>query len=173
MTEKQEIILSTALRLFAENGYDATSTSKVAKEAGVSEGLIFRHFQNKDGLLNAIMANGMEKAETYFAAIMVISDPKERIKQSLLMPFSIDEDEFEFWKLTYALKWQRGYYDSSVFDSFINSLTESFEKLGYANPVAEARFIEVIIDGVATEILLKKKNPSPLLETILNKYELN
>ena len=42
MTEKQEQILKTALQLFAEKGYDGTSTAKVAKAAGVSEGLIFQ-----------------------------------------------------------------------------------------------------------------------------------
>ena len=51
MTEKQENILNTALELFAKDGYDATSTSKIAKCAGVSEGLIFRHYGSKDGLL--------------------------------------------------------------------------------------------------------------------------
>ena len=44
MTEKQENILKAALQLFAKEGFYATSTSKVAKLAGVSEGLIFRHF---------------------------------------------------------------------------------------------------------------------------------
>jgi len=47
MTEKQERILETALSLFAKDGFSATSTSKVARDAGVSEGLMFRHFENK------------------------------------------------------------------------------------------------------------------------------
>jgi AcrR family transcriptional regulator len=51
MTEKKELILQTALRLFSEQGYEATPTNRIAKEAGVSEGLIFRHFENKEGLL--------------------------------------------------------------------------------------------------------------------------
>jgi len=39
MTNKQEEILLTALELFARDGFRATSTSKVAKHAGVSEDL--------------------------------------------------------------------------------------------------------------------------------------
>ncbi len=58
MTEKQEKILQSALELFAKEGFHATSTNKVAKHAGVSEGLIFRHFGNKEGLLQAILAEG-------------------------------------------------------------------------------------------------------------------
>ncbi len=37
MTEKQERILKAALELFAQEGFKATSTNKVAKRAGVSE----------------------------------------------------------------------------------------------------------------------------------------
>ena len=58
MTEKKEKILQAALELFAKEGFYATSTSKVAKTAGVSEGLIFRHFGNKEGLLHAVLDEG-------------------------------------------------------------------------------------------------------------------
>ena len=44
MTNKQQKILSSALKLFAKQGFDATSTRSIAQDAGVSEGLIFRHF---------------------------------------------------------------------------------------------------------------------------------
>lgn len=47
-------ILQTALRLFAERGISATSTRRIAKEAGVSEGLIFHHFPKKRDLLLGI-----------------------------------------------------------------------------------------------------------------------
>ncbi len=62
MTDKKEKILQAALELFAEEGFKPTSTSKIAKKAGVSEGLIFSHFCNKDGLLQAIIKEGEEQA---------------------------------------------------------------------------------------------------------------
>ncbi|MDX2362412.1 MAG: helix-turn-helix domain-containing protein [Crocinitomicaceae bacterium] len=173
MTEKQENILNIALRLFAKNGYDATSTNKIAKAAGVSEGLIFRHFDNKEGLLNAIVAIGMERANAYFETILSCTDPKEKIKRALSLPFSIAEEEHEFWKLMYTLKWQRGVFDSEGMDAYKASLAEAFAELNYQNPEAEARLIEVLLDGVATEILLKQQDPSDLLETLLIKYDLN
>lgn len=39
-----------ALTLFAAKGVDGVSTREIAAAAGVSEGLIYRHFKNKDGL---------------------------------------------------------------------------------------------------------------------------
>lgn len=173
MTDKQLNILMTAMKLFASQGFDGTSTNAIATEAGVSEGLIFKHFKNKEGLLDAIVNYGMEKASVYFSEIILISDPKKRIKKAISLPFTIDPNDNQFWKLMYALKWQRGEYESAPFVLFRASLVDAFEQLGYENPEMEATLIEVIIDGVATQILLKNIDAVPLLETTLNKYSLN
>lgn len=161
------------MKLFASLGFDGTSTNAIAKEAGVSEGLIFKHFKNKEGLLEAIINYGMEKASVYFSEVILISDPKKRIKKAISLPFTIDPNDNQFWKLMYALKWQRGEYESAPFALFRTSLVDAFEQLGYDNPEMEATLIEVIIDGVATQILLKNIDAAPLLETTLNKYSLN
>ncbi len=47
---KRDTILKTAARLFAERGFNNTSTSLLAREAGVAEGTIFRHFKAKDDI---------------------------------------------------------------------------------------------------------------------------
>ncbi len=48
---RRESILEHAIRLFAENGFDATSVSQVAAGAGVTEGLVRHYFRNREGLL--------------------------------------------------------------------------------------------------------------------------
>ena len=161
------------MKLFASLGFDGTSTKAIAKEAGVSEGLIFKHFKNKEGLLEAIINYGMEKASVYFSEVILISEPKKRIKKAISLPFTIDPNDNQFWKLMYALKWQRSEYQTSAFVLFRASLVDAFEQLGYDNPEVEATLIEVIIDGVATQILLKNIDAGTLLETILNKHSLN
>ncbi len=52
---KRQLIVETAERLFAEHGYDATSTARIAHEAGVPSGLVFYHFATKLDLLLAIV----------------------------------------------------------------------------------------------------------------------
>ncbi|GAA2823923.1 TetR/AcrR family transcriptional regulator [Kribbella solani] len=52
---KRQLIVETAERLFAEHGYDATSTARIAHEAGVPSGLVFYHFATKLELLLAIV----------------------------------------------------------------------------------------------------------------------
>ena len=51
MTAKRKKILETSIDLFAKNGYSNTSTSEIAKIAGVAEGTIFKHFGTKENLL--------------------------------------------------------------------------------------------------------------------------
>ncbi|MGE4291690.1 MAG: TetR/AcrR family transcriptional regulator [Desulfovibrio sp.] len=55
MTKRRTDILQAAIRLFARKGYDATPLAEIAREAEVSEGAIFRHFQTKEDLLHQII----------------------------------------------------------------------------------------------------------------------
>jgi len=57
---RREQLLETALGLFAVQGFDATSTRQIAKEAGVAEGLIFHYFPTKASLLTAILQDRLE-----------------------------------------------------------------------------------------------------------------
>jgi AcrR family transcriptional regulator len=68
-----EKILESAMVLFSENDYKAVTTKKIAKEAGVSEMTVFRHFKSKRNLferafdkyifspkLKTLFTNGLE-----------------------------------------------------------------------------------------------------------------
>jgi AcrR family transcriptional regulator len=50
----REKILDTALRLFTQYGVDATPTSRISKEAGVSTGTLFHYFPDKDRLVGEL-----------------------------------------------------------------------------------------------------------------------
>jgi len=54
MTIHNEAILKAARNVFLQHGYQA-STARVAQEAGVSEGSIFKHFKSKCELFGAAM----------------------------------------------------------------------------------------------------------------------
>ncbi|NBO30072.1 MAG: TetR/AcrR family transcriptional regulator [Cyanobacteria bacterium WB6_1B_304] len=51
-------ILLSALSLFAKRGYAASSTKELAKSAGIAEGTLFRHFENKKAILIEIVTQG-------------------------------------------------------------------------------------------------------------------
>ena len=173
MTEKQERILAAALQLFAEDGYNAVSTSKVARMAGVSEGLVFRHFKSKEGLLNAVMEMGKKRIIALFAKVSDKDEPKAVLRGIIKIPFDIGQDEYHFWRLFYMVKWQTNDYIDSLFEPINEMLVKAFKELNYDNPKIEAEAIKMLIDGIATNLLLRRpENPQKLLKSIFEKYEL-
>jgi len=54
--EKRERLLTTSLRLFAENGIQNTSTAEIAREAGVASGTLFLYFPTKQHLVNELVS---------------------------------------------------------------------------------------------------------------------
>lgn len=59
VTQRYSAILQTAERLFGEKGYRGVSIDEIAKEAGVSKGLIFYHFSSKRALVEHILKDAM------------------------------------------------------------------------------------------------------------------
>ncbi|TLS36111.1 TetR/AcrR family transcriptional regulator [Pseudalkalibacillus caeni] len=68
LSEKQVKILEAAVEIFSEKGYAATSTSEIAKKAGVAEGTIFRHYKTKKDLLMSIVTPTLTKVLAPFMA---------------------------------------------------------------------------------------------------------
>lgn len=48
---KYHLILDAAIKVFARHGYNQSTVSKIAKEAGVADGTIYLYFKNKDDIL--------------------------------------------------------------------------------------------------------------------------
>lgn len=162
------------LKLFANEGVDATSTARIAQEAGVSEGLIFRHFGNKEGLLKSILAMGEQAATQMYAHLSTESDPKVVIKTVLETPLQDKmKDAYDFWRLIYALKWQQRSYGVDTTSEILVLLNTAFEKLCYSDPAQEAELILVILDGLATNVLLKNSiDRKAMVQLLRKKYQL-
>ncbi len=175
MTDKKESILSAALELFANDGYSATSTSKIAKKAGVSEGLIFRHFENKKGLLDAIVESAQLRLSEISAHILFESDPKQVIHKTIELPFNIaanNKMEIDFWKLQFKLKWEVEYNNPNKMKPVIDKLTWAFSELNYEEPEKEAILLNQIIDAISIGILRDGNEPQePFKLFLLNKYK--
>jgi AcrR family transcriptional regulator len=71
---RREQILATALRLFAAQGFDATSTRQIAKEVGIAEGLIFHYFPTKARLLTAILEDRLEGRRAFRTKLRPLLD---------------------------------------------------------------------------------------------------
>lgn len=55
MPEKEKKILEAAIAVISEKGFSASTTSEIARMAGVAEGTIFRYFKTKKDILRGIL----------------------------------------------------------------------------------------------------------------------
>jgi AcrR family transcriptional regulator len=63
--DKQQLILGTALKLFVENGFHGTATSKIAIESGVANGTLFNYFRTKEELIVAIYHTALNEMDAF------------------------------------------------------------------------------------------------------------
>lgn len=54
-SEKQDRMINASLHFFAKNGYKHASTDDIIKEAGISKGLLFHYFGNKQNLYTFLL----------------------------------------------------------------------------------------------------------------------
>ena len=172
MTEKQQEIFKSALKLFAKQGYQATSTRTIAQEAGVSEGLIFRHFKNKEGLLKSILQEGQKKLKKMIQPIDNLTHPKVILKHVISLPFNITKDQKDFWRLFYSLRWQMN-LDFIFIDQLNNKVKSAFKAMDFSDYISESEAFMMIWDGAMVYVLLNNPKDSYIIyENLLQKFDL-
>jgi len=70
-----------ATQLFAERGFDATTTAAIASAAGISEPILYRHFKSKQDLFVAIVSEVTKTTQDHWAERMKgITDPVDAFR---------------------------------------------------------------------------------------------
>ncbi len=67
--ERRRELLATAMKLFANKGYDNVSVREVAREAGVTPGLAYHYFDSKQSLFAAAIEDYAQRCATVFIEI--------------------------------------------------------------------------------------------------------
>jgi AcrR family transcriptional regulator len=120
---KKDLIINAALKLFVENGFHGTATSKIAQEAGVANGTLFQYFKTKDELVIALyihfkdeLADYVSKNTTNTAGI------KETIKTQVLSSlfWALDNPS----KFRFIQQFQTSPYIGQVGQNVINKQVE-------------------------------------------------
>src|SRR5205814_7948670 len=80
--QRREQLIEVATKLFAKWGYDATTTAAIAQAAGVTEPILYRHFDSKQELFVAIVRNVSELTMNHWKEIIGnVTDPAEQIRR--------------------------------------------------------------------------------------------
>ncbi|NOY51509.1 MAG: TetR/AcrR family transcriptional regulator [Chlorobi bacterium] len=158
--QKIALIKETALGLFAEKGFSSTPISAIAKKAGISKGLIYNYFTNKEDLIGKIMLEGIDE-------FMSVYDPKTeeaiseaKFKYFIDQTFEILKQNLDFWKLYFLVMMQpevMKLVENKLMEyllPFLDALSNYFESRGFENPMAHARLLGAILDGVSLNYIV-------------------
>ncbi|MCF8297539.1 MAG: TetR/AcrR family transcriptional regulator [Saprospiraceae bacterium] len=162
--DRRELIMNTALKLFADNGYFHVSISQIADEAKISKGLLYNYFDSKEDLLKATLYKGVEDITENF-------DPNHDgvLEHDELIGYintvcEILKSNLDFWRLFFYVVRQPRIMEliepriQELGKTMIHMLYNYFEKRGYKDPGVETHFFTSIMKGVGIMFLNDPEN---------------
>ncbi len=87
--ERRSAIVDAALQVFSSGSYSGATTAEIARQAGVSEPILYRHFASKKELYFACLDEGWRRLEGLFEAAIAEHGPAEAWPR--LGPFAMRE----------------------------------------------------------------------------------
>src|SRR5262245_8644895 len=91
--EREQQILAVAERVFAADGYQATSMDDIATRVGLSKPMLYEYFGSKEGLLLACLQRSKrELLEVTTAAAAGASTPEKLLHDCLLAFFRFGDE---------------------------------------------------------------------------------
>ena len=170
---KKELILKKSLELFSSKGFKATSTRSIAHSAEVSEGLIFKHFKSKNGLLLELLKIGASKSTPEIQKIKNSEDPKVVISSCIKLFLNIKKENYPYWRLYYANGFEENSQTIGLEPILKKIVMEAFKKLGHVKVELEAELLLNSLDGLMIKMLtMNNYNPEAQVNLILKKYRL-
>ena len=135
---KRELLLQAALKMFVENGFENSPTSKIAKNAGVATGTLFNYFETKTKLINELY---LEVKNELAAAL------KKNLSEAVTVRQKIETIWFNC--VTWAIERPDGnrFFAMYKTSSYILSSTreEGYKKFSFV--------LDILKEGIEKEIL--------------------
>ena len=162
--EKMILITETALKLFAMHGYESTPVSMIAKEAGISKGLMYNYFSSKEDLLKQIIGEGLKR----FLEVLKVKNEKAVKREEIIAFIDINIEELknnpEYFRLYFSLILQPGVFElmqadfMPLFEKLFMIITNYFSQNGEKNPYVKARYLMAVFDGIGIHYISDIEN---------------
>ena len=91
---KRDEIIDIAMKLFFENGYEATSVRMIMNEVGGEIGMFYHYFKSKDMLFDQVVESFFKKYREKFEAMLISCENKEAFVKTFLPLYEKSMGEF-------------------------------------------------------------------------------
>ena len=178
---KKNLIMDTALELFANQGYYTTSISKIASKAGISKGLMYNYFESKEALIKAIVYNGIDELFKNFDPNKDGILTNEEFEFFVHENFRILKQNIHYWKLYFATVMQPAVNKlihkklMELLPGLLKTLVTYYKQKNVPNPEAEALLFGALMDGVSLNYIIDPENfPLDVIKSmIIDKFSHN
>lgn len=147
--------MDVALELFGTYGYHSTSISKIAREAGISKGLMYNYFESKEDLLYGIILEEADQGLHKWGEVMALDLPAlEKLRKVTMDTVEMVKENLHHWQLLTSLAFQpdvlKGIGEEfwHVKEKGIKDLVALFTEIGVKDPMKETFFYGAFLDGV-------------------------
>ena len=162
MIDTKENILIAALHLFAKDGYEAVSVSKIAGELGITKGALYKHYKNKRDIFDSIVER-MFQLDTELARKYSVPDstfdnrPDQYTKDDLGNHKNFALSQYRFWTLD---EFASNYRKMLTLEQYRNpELNKLFQDCLVSGPVL---YLENIFRKMVNSKVLKENDPYQL-----------
>jgi len=154
--EKHELIKETALHIFAEKGYQATTISEIAKAANISKGLLYNYFESKESLLTNILEDFIKNIGNLINPNSDDEITNEEMENYFDLLIESMKTEREYWMIFFQLTMQKDVVSHIFSKEGTGVHAEKNLQLAYKyfaerfeNPQEEMLLFRSIIKGLA------------------------
>ena len=123
--ERREQLLDVGRSLFAEKGFEATSTEEIANRAGVSKPIVYEHFGGKEGLYAVVIDREMQRLLDLFTGALTAGEPRALLEQAALALLTYIEDESDGFRI--LVRDSPVASTSGTFSSLLNDIASQVE----------------------------------------------
>ncbi|HVX26638.1 MAG TPA: TetR/AcrR family transcriptional regulator [Parafilimonas sp.] len=164
----KQTIADSALALFIHEGYLNVTIDQIAKNAGVSKGLMYNYFSGKEELLSFIIERIMTEVSALGEIILAEKDPVNKMKVMLTTTFKLLREKGDFWKTIMPVITQKAISEKmeeglkAIFVSVTKDMKHMFKACGVRNPELEAYQLGALLDGIAWHYFFLFEDNYPL-----------
>lgn len=174
---RKKQIMQVAMQLFAREGFGHVSIATLAKEAGISKGLMYNYFDSKEKLLKEIIELGFYRISEQFDSNHDGKITPDEFEHFVRTMFRIIREEKEFWLQFFSIIIQPyvfPYIKTENITTFMQNvflmLDYYFKDQGFEDSELELFHFSVLIEGFGAMMLIYD-NISPFPDQTLNKFE--
>ena len=167
--EKRKKILDAGLRLIGQKGFYHTTTADIAREAGVSTGIVYRYFENKKDIFITAFSEDIGQMSQRFLLLLEKLTSKEELKERLvpMLHFFADYVKSRINTGTYKESFALILQDSDFYEmmntaqnTFIEAVRKTMVRIGYPEDFSREKSFLVchIVDHLCDDLALNENS---------------